>query len=347
MTRSRSLRCRSVASTFLLLILILLIPWGYILTLSEKSWAAYLPDEVSADSSGICVPVFPPRYRDRVIVLMYHQIGFQNQRRGVIPPELFEAHMLYLKKMGYHPISHEAFVNFLEGKGKVPENAILITFDDGYESFYRYAYPILKKYEFPAVIFVIVGEAQKRSHSGNSPHLSWDEIGEIERSGLVAIESHTYDSHYYALADPRRHKRPVLITRVYDPITGRRETREEYEARVRSDLWLAKHLLEQHLHAQVLSLAFPYGAYNPTVVNIARDVGYRYFYTVRGGVNMPGRDAIYVKRISAGDSYVTLPVLNRRISDAVSTGPFFMKPYISLVQPRITTPQREKTTSSY
>ncbi|NPV52651.1 MAG: polysaccharide deacetylase family protein [Firmicutes bacterium] len=284
--------------------------------------ARILHDEARISSPPI-PNVFPPRYHDCVVVLMYHQIGFQHQRRGVIPPELFDAHMLYLKKMGFNPISHDAFANFLDGRGKVPNNAILITFDDGYESFYKYAYPTLEKYRFPAINFVIVGDTGNTSHSINIPHLSWNEMKEMEKSGLVALESHTYDSHYYAPVDRFGHKRPALVAPLYDAGLRRRESTDEYETRVWCDLWLSKHLLEENLHTRVTSLCFPYGAYNSTVIRLARGMGYRYFYTIRSGVNRPGRGAVLVRRISAGDSYVTIPELNRRISCALSPVPSF------------------------
>ncbi|HHY97602.1 MAG TPA: polysaccharide deacetylase family protein [Firmicutes bacterium] len=291
---------------------------------SSDIHARRLSDEPVTASPGMS-DVFPPRYHDRVIVLMYHQIGFQHQRRGVIPPELFDAHMLYLKQMGFKPISRSLFENFLDRRAKVPHNAILITFDDGYESFYKYAYPILKKYRFPAINFVIVGYTPDSglalARKVGVPHLSWGEMEEMERSGLVSIESHTFDSHYYVPVDKLGRKRPVLISRVYDPKIGRQESEDEYERRVWCDLWLAKSLLEEHLHKQITSLCFPYGAYNSTVIKLARDVGYRYFYTVRSGVNRPGRGIALIKRISAGDSYITIPELNRRIIQVLSPAP--------------------------
>lgn len=306
---------RQVVVSFLLLLLLCAV------TFAGKTWARMLPME--GETGSPCTPnVIPPRYHDRVIVLMYHQIGFRSQRRGVIPPQLFEAHMLYLKKMGFNPISHDTFADFLDGKGKVPDNAILITFDDGYESFYEYAYPILKKYRFPAVNFVIVGDTENPNYT-NPRHLSWSEMKEMQKSGLVALESHTYDLHYYAPVDRLGHKRPALVARIYDFKLGKQESREEYETRVWYDLWLSKYLLEENLHTKVTSLCFPYGAYNPTVIRLARDVGYRYFYTIRSGVNTPGgRGTPLVRRISAGDPYMTIPELNSRISRALLPGPF-------------------------
>lgn len=260
------------------------------------------------------VPLSPPRYHDCVIVLMYHDIGFVNQRRGVITPELFESHMRYLKEMGYNPISSEAFEKFISGRGKVPDNAVLITFDDGYESFYRYAYPILRKYGFPAICFVIVSDIEETNHGKNARHLAWNEMREMQASGLISFGSHTYNSHYYALVDQMGHAKPVLAARIYDLVSGRWETQEAYRMRVSGDLWLSKYLLEQNLHIKVASLCFPYGAYNSAVIDIARELGYEYFYTVRGGVNRPGRDAVFIKRVSCGDSYMTVSELDRRLS---------------------------------
>lgn len=274
------------------------------------------------------IRILPPRYQNEVVVLMYHDVGEMTALRGIISPSLFAAQMHYLKEMGYHVISHAELQAFLDGKGTVPPNAIAITFDDGYQSFYEYAYPILKQHNFPATNFVIVGETEREGLTPVPQHLTWAEIREMSSSGLIDFESHTYDSHYYMQVDAIGHKKPALMGRRFDLLTEKVETETEYEERIRKDLALAKRVLEENLKASILSFAFPYGAYNSTVVRVAQELGYRYFFTIESGVNghrsnahIEGHESqvVLVKRISAGDSYMTVDRLNRMIHKTVNS----------------------------
>lgn len=88
---------------------------------------------------------FPTGYQNRVAVLMYHHISDTVRGTSVITPQLFREHLDMLQRKGYHVISTERLAQFLAGKATVPPRAVALTFDDGYESFYTYAYPELKK----------------------------------------------------------------------------------------------------------------------------------------------------------------------------------------------------------
>jgi len=276
-----------------------------VLFIMNISYARLEPDSLPYMSK---IPFLNIPYKDKVIVLIYHQIDPKIQGPISVSPELFKSHMIYLKEMGFHPISSYAFERFLEGKGEIPENAILITFDDGYESFYKYAYPILKKFRFPAINFVIV------SRIGTPGHLTWDEMKEMLRSGLITFGSHTYDSHYYALRDKWGHKSPALITHIYYPETGYKEDDEEYKNRVRIDLQLSKILLEENLNTHIESLCFPYGAYNSEVLEIAKELGFKYFYTTINGIdNVEIKEPYIVRRIPVGSYNMRITRLNLKL----------------------------------
>ena len=110
----------------------------------------------------------------KVVVLNYHKIDRMNISLSVLPED-FEAQMRYLSENNYHTITPDELYESLSGNLELPENPVLITFDDGYADNYRNAYPILKKYGFKATIFVI------SSFLGSEEHTS-EPIGPIKHT---------------------------------------------------------------------------------------------------------------------------------------------------------------------
>lgn len=121
---------------------------------------------------------------------------------------------------------------------------MLITFDDGYESNYRLAFPILKEFGDKAAIALVT----KSVDQGEPGFLTWDMCREMEASGLVEFGSHTYDLH---------HDQPRGIRRAPG------ETREAYDQRVLPDLESSVDLIQKNLNTKVLYFAYPYGQKEP------------------------------------------------------------------------------------
>ncbi|MGB4132477.1 MAG: polysaccharide deacetylase family protein, partial [Tepidanaerobacteraceae bacterium] len=115
----------------------------------------------------------------KIKVLCYHHIipeTLSKRIDTVVSVSEFEEQMKYLYQHGYYTASVKDIQEFLYSKKKLPENTLLITFDDGYESNYIYAYPILKKYGFRAVIFPIgsgITESEQPEHTGTLTKLSY------------------------------------------------------------------------------------------------------------------------------------------------------------------------------
>src|SRR5690606_7574942 len=88
-----------------------------------------------------------------VPVLMYHHIS---PVEGAInaTPSNFEDQLLWLKRRGYRSLSSDEFAGHLNGR-PVPDRSVLITFDDGYLDNWVYAYPLLKKYGYSALVFLV------------------------------------------------------------------------------------------------------------------------------------------------------------------------------------------------
>lgn len=251
----------------------------------------------------------------KVVVLMYHHISENQQSSSTITPQLFREHLDGLEREGYQVISIEKLARFLTSKEGIPPKAVIVTFDDGYESFYTYAYPELKKRNMPATCFVIVSKVGDKEDK--LPRLSWDQMRDMQAHGM-SFQSHTYNSHYKAIASrsifSRANPKPVVCEPAWLEAAGRRETPQEYEARVREDLLLAKTILERELGRPVEHLAWPYGVASPEAVKIARSVGYKYFYYIHKGTitpyTLPGGAIL---RINAGSPHMTTEKLLRQI----------------------------------
>src|SRR5689334_797698 len=107
-------------------------------------------------TAGISPRISPGNhYKNKVLVLMYHHLDETEKGGAIISPAAFEAQIQMMLANDYHFISMDEFIQFKRKQRSIPDNAVLMTFDDGYESFYTKAYPILRAYDIPATKFVI------------------------------------------------------------------------------------------------------------------------------------------------------------------------------------------------
>jgi len=95
----------------------------------------------------------------------------------------------------------------------------------------------------------------------------------MQRSGLVAIATHTQDLHHGVLANPQGNKEPAAITRIYHPATQTYESNQLYLQRVRYDLKFSSHIIKKHTGRAPNAVVWPYGALTPEVTHIAHSVG--------------------------------------------------------------------------
>ncbi|WP_166430535.1 poly-beta-1,6-N-acetyl-D-glucosamine N-deacetylase PgaB [Polymorphobacter arshaanensis] len=229
-------------------------------------------------TAGVAAASTPPH---DYIVLNYHDITATGQHT---PPfdrvGVSEAHFAdqldWLAREGYHPISVQNLVDAAAGKSQLPEKAVLLTFDDGYESFYTRAYPLLKKHNFPAVAAIIGtwinGEA-KPDVPGYKPVMTWAQVRELDKSGLVEIASHTYGLHNAIPSNPQGGKEAAVTTRRYDAATGRYETDAEYRTRIATGMQKSAAFLKRELGHPVRVMVWPYGEYNAIAVADAAKAG--------------------------------------------------------------------------
>lgn len=160
-------------------------------------------------------------------IIGYHEI---TSKEAIIPdyavtPQRFETHLDWLIKNGYHFISVDQLIKANEGKIKLPAKPVLLTVDDGYQSFYDYAYPILKARKIPVVLAVVGKWLNVKPNQmvqfgddklARNKLLTWAEIKEMQDSGIVEIGSHSFDLHHGVMGNPQGNSEPAATTRIYD-----------------------------------------------------------------------------------------------------------------------------------
>lgn len=221
-----------------------------------------------------------------VSVLMYHHILPKSSFISSSVSE-FEAQMAYLARCGYKALSLEEFFLYKKAKLKVPKKSVLITFDDGWRDNFYFAYPILKRYNLRASIFLVTSWVQKASeqkaefspcsHSQckkivpNEPGrvvLNWDEIAQMRDICDFASHTHTHGDDYFGSYD------------------------------FASDLGLCKKIMKTRLGIDDSVLCWPRGSFDEIRLNIAKNLGYELFFTTKRGINRPDGICDDVRRIA-------------------------------------------------
>ena len=233
-------------------------------------------------------------------VLMYH-ILIEGQNDSIsVDPDRFREHMLALKTSGYHTITDYDLIHFLEKGSSLPENPILITFDDGYKSNYTEAYPILKELGMKATIYVITSRVfeEETILDGELEKITWNDAREME--GTVLIQSHTWDSHKSLMNDAGE-KRGMIASRTY--LNGKLETQKEYEDRVFDDFVKSRKEIEEKMGYEAISIAYPYGDYSQDTVRLAQKAGYQMGFAVKDGIVNIGDQLFELDRITGNGAY--------------------------------------------
>ncbi len=190
----------------------------------------------------------------------------------------FEIQMEYLAQRGYNTVTLDELNEWQIGLRELPQNPVVITFDDGDQSVYDYAYPVLKRLGMRATLFVVTGRVGTRW--GEVRCLDWEPLREMQQSGVFDIESHTHDMHYKV--NERSDARPVFLA----ASEGQRvEGVGNWETYVRNDLEQSRTAIQTGVGRTPAYLAWPYGWGNPRVNRIAEEVGFARTLSLRLGPN--------------------------------------------------------------
>jgi biofilm PGA synthesis lipoprotein PgaB len=225
------------------------------------------------------------------ITLCYHDIPDTAVERDDISRRDFINQLEYLRSNGYTFVNPEDILAASRGGKALPEKAVLLTFDDAYESFYSYVYPVLRLYNIPAVLSVV---SYWIDHPEISPYkskrfMTWRQIRELSDSGLVTVASHSWGQHNLLQANPAGNVEPALASFLYFPDRKRYETEEEFRARIRDDLAKSIDSLTAQTGKKPNILTWPYGAYNSIGIEEAKKQGFQMLLTLDDGYSRIGR----------------------------------------------------------
>jgi len=195
-----------------------------------------------------------------VPILSYHHFSLDRADKLTVTKSTFEEQMKFLKDRGYRVITLDQLFDFLEFKSQIPKKSVVINIDDGWRSTYDIAFPILKKYGYPATLFVYTDLIV-----GSEKTLSWDLIQELANNGMD-IQCHT-----------KRHRHLTPI--------DQKESFKEYFEAIEKELSACEAMIKKKLNKEVKYLAYPYGDTNPLVIELLKKHGYLGAFTIKRGGN--------------------------------------------------------------
>lgn len=204
------------------------------------------------------------------VTLTFHDVRDDVARTGdrdvyAISTKNLARYFAWLQQEGWHPIRLKDVWQARQKKKNLPPKSVLLTFDDGALSSYSHVYPLLKQYNFPAVFAIptswINGNTKDAYEAyGENNLMSWDQMREMQQSGLTEFVSHSNNMHKGILANPQKNMQPAAITREYFPKLQKYESDQAYQKRVIADLKKSKEILDFELGINTQGIFWPYGA---------------------------------------------------------------------------------------
>lgn len=213
----------------------------------------------------------------KIPIFIYHSVRPYTSGESTIQdtyditPQLFEQQLAYLHDHNFTAISLDDLAKDVTSGTTSPiQKPVILTFDDGWENQYTYAFPLLKKYHMTATFYVFADPIGKKKH-----FLTWNQLREMDEAGMV-IASHTLSHPYLQNLSADELKKEIVES---------------------------KHILETELAKPILHFASPFGYTSPEIIEIIKDAGYKTARTTYKGIYQSKDNLLQLRGILVNDDF--------------------------------------------
>jgi peptidoglycan/xylan/chitin deacetylase (PgdA/CDA1 family) len=197
--------------------------------------------------------------RDQVLIFDYHRFNTFRADSMTVRVSVFQFQLQYMREHGYHFIPLARYVAYKMGKASPPPpRSVIITMDDGHESVYTRALPLIEKYRIPVTLFIYPSAISNASYA-----MTWKQLRTLKATGLFDIQSHTYWHPNFK-------------------IEKRRLTPSQYNKFVDNQFRRSREVLDKKLSINVSMLAWPYGIFDKELIQEATKDGYTAAFALDG-----------------------------------------------------------------
>ena len=235
-----------------------------------------------------------------VPVIMYHSILKDSSLQGryVVSPLQLENDLKYLSENGYTAITVADLLAYVDEGIPLPEKPVMLTFDDGYYNNYLYAFPLMRKYGFKMVLSVIGKFSDDFSNTSDEnayySHCTWDQLREMELSGYVEVQNHSFDMHS---TDKGRNGTKKNSW----------ESVENYKEILSRDILKCQNYLVEQSGITPTAFTYPFGAISSESVSILKELGFKASFSCENKMNLITRDPeTYFESTVKIDKYVNI-----------------------------------------
>ncbi|MDD4328745.1 MAG: polysaccharide deacetylase family protein [Aliarcobacter sp.] len=215
-----------------------------------------------------------PQSYKKARVLMYHSISehIENEKHNKwrVKPKDFEKQMKWFYDNKWNSFTISELIKLDE----IPKKSFIVTFDDGYEDNFINAFPILKKYNFKATIYLVPNQSinnwEEKNTSILSNLLNNEQILQMQNTGLIEFGSHTL-SH-------------VNLSTINDE-------------QLFIELKKSKEEIEKITKKECEAFAYPYGKFNDNIIQSVEEIGYKNATVVKRGLFEKNDNPFIIKRI--------------------------------------------------
>nr|WP_320048273.1 polysaccharide deacetylase family protein [uncultured Desulfuromonas sp.] len=225
---------------------------------------------------------------DNATVFVYHRFGDARYPSTNIALDVFEAQLAYLKQHNYQVVTLGQIAAAHRMGTSLPQHCVALTVDDAYESFLTGAMPLLRRYHYPATLFVSTDSVAGESY------LDWDQLKGLQQEG-IEIGNHSASHPYFVSEQVNR-------------------THEDWQLWAQQEINQAQQQFRMHLGFSPELFAYPYGEYSPELKAVVEQMGFKAAAAQQSGVISASAELFALPRFPMGGPFATLKGFREKLS---------------------------------